>query len=1075
MEFSDYIINYPLQDDPDIQHKTSRGLEFYELKGNAKEKVPKKGEFFNHQNLFSRYLKIYDRILNIHETGTGKTGSIITSAEMFKNDRSLGIDRVVIVLPGSATLDDFRSQLIKFFPEYGDKSLTMSNKKIDSWYSLETYETFAKNINRMSNDVIEETYSDTLFFFDEAHRLRNYTDSTTELNIYDYLWRLLHIAKRTKIVMATATPLVNSTNDFVPLVNLLLESDKQLPSTWDYDKVSLPQLEPYLRGKISFVRGLDTGVNVFKNGSNIRMNYKQDFPNESIYDPISPVKKEIIMDNSEMINRYKINSSPEPKQDLSNMESVDIEFNTNLTLLQMSYKDKTPTLQQKGYENSLNTNSAFNANERQASIMVYPDGSYGSEGFKRYVKKDGDKYLFKDRFMDSKGVSQKGLTSYLDKKDIYSLFNFSNKFWYYIGKEMKSSGNSFCYIEPVTGSGLITLDLLLQFYGFEKYTGTHTPKLDENKKRFAVITGDTKNINSILKVFNSPENRDGEIIQMIVASEVARDGINLANVVRGYLMTPTWHESGSHQALSRFIRATSHQELLKREGKVDVKIYKLCSCIDIEYVKKTIFDVNSLETLSKNSIDVKNYIRSGIKDISNKRTMQKFKKIAFDGVLNYNRNYNRESDKDYSKKLDFNLKNPKMWSAENVEEHEVNKNIKHLLYNQNNLNTIQEFVIEGLNTNGAVTLNEIKDHISNKFEQINLYLYLDSMVNKIDIKDKFGNQINVKFVGSVIYTDSYSDHIYNLNVKNYLPKIENVEYEAKDQEMNEIKTSIRGKNYEETEKIIRDFIWVTDKTGKGIKDVIVKRFKILRKLLEESIINLKNENTNQEGNNILKLFGHYIGRVDYPNKDVEMVKNAFEKTDLKSGRKAAQTSKTKLKGLQFEDKMNTNINTVYYHWFDTVETSKVTDIYNTLENKMRICMKDSNEFRDTTENEKYAFFHFMDQDREKMFEKYDKNNFGSILRDSKFRLHIYKEGIRNKGTECKGKKIVIINFFISVIDTVRDKGKLSELFGQDILNNMENNKMLFEYINMTINPTSIVLCNKLEEFLDYKGLLLRSL
>ena len=561
---------------------------------------------------------------------------------------------------------------------------------------------------------------------------------------------------------------------------------------------------------------------------------------------------------------------------------------------------------------------------------------------------------------------------------------------------------------------------------------------------------------------------------MIVASEVARDGINLANVVRGYLMTPTWHESGSHQALSRFIRATSHQELLKRDGKVDVNIYKLCSCVDIEYVKKTIFDVNSLETLSKNSIDVKNYIRSGIKDISNKRTMQKFKKIAFDGVLNYDRNYNRESDKDYSKKLDFDLKNPEMWS-EKVNENEVNKNIKHLLYNQKNLNVIQDFVIDMLNKNGAVTLNEIKNYISDKFEQINLYLYLDSMVNKIDIKDKFGNQINVNFSGSVIYTDSYSDHIYNLNIKNYLPKIENVEYEAKDQEIVKIKTSIRGKNYQETEKIIRDFIWVTDKSGKGIKDVIDKRYKVLRKLLEESIINLKNKNTNQEDNNILKLFRDYIGRVDYPTKDVEKVKNAFESDVLKSGRKAAQTSKTKIKGLKFTDKKDTNFNTVYYHWFDTVETSKVTDIYNTLENKMRILIKDSNEFKDTTENEKYVFFHFMDQDREKMFEKYDKRNFGSILRDSKFRLHIYKEGTKNKGTECKGNKKVIIDFFISVIDTMSDKQKLSELFGRDILNNLGNKNMLFKYINITVNPTSVVLCKKLEEFLDYKGLLLRSL
>ena len=1072
MEFSDYIVNYPLQDDPDIQSKISRSLEFYELKGKPKEPVPKKGEFFNHQNLFSRYLRVYDRIMNIHETGTGKTGSIINAAEMFKNDRSLGIDRVIIVLPGSATLDDFKSQIIKFFPEeYYDKSLTMSNKKINAWYSLETYETFAKNVNSMTDDVIRETYSDTLFFFDEAHRLRNYIDSKTELNIYDYLWRLLHIAERTKIVVATATPLVNSTNDFIPLANLLLDSDNQLPSTWDYDKVSLTQLEPYLRGKISFVRGLDTGVSVLESGSNVTMKYTQDFPSEGTSIPIPPVQKQIEIDNSQPVNKYKIVSSEEPIQNTTNIRTDTITFTTRLSLILMSYKNKRPTLQHESYLKSIETNSAFNANERQASIFVFPDGSYGSEGFKRYVKKQGDKYIFKDSFMDTKGIKQKGLLQYIDK-DVYSIFNFSSKFWFYISKEMKSEGNSFCYIESVTGSGLIVLELLLEFYGFSKYNGMVGANL-KPKKRFAVITGDTKNISSILKVFNSPKNKNGEYIQMIVASEVARDGINLSNVVRGYLMTPTWHESGSHQALSRFIRATSHQDLLKKDGKVDVKIYKLCSCTDTDYIKNTEFDVNTLEGLSKYSIDVKNYIKSGIKDISNKRTMQKFKNLAFDGVLNYDRNYNRESDKDYSKKLDFDVKSPDMWSSRDIQESEIVKNRKFLLYNKKNLDIIQDYVIDILNDSGVVTLDQIKEFISNKFENIYLYLYLDTMVDKIDIKDKFGNQLNVKFTNSVIYTESYSDYIYSLNVKNYLPKVKEASFKADVSEIDKFKETLQGKTYEEVEKIIREYIWVSDSKGKGIESEINKRYEVLRLLLEHCIVKLRSKTTDSIENNILKLFRFYIGKVDYPYDDVDKTKKAFESDVMKSGRKASQTSRTRLKGIKYNDKIDTGSNTVYYHWFSKVVPSKVADIYN-MENDMRLLLQDSSEFRDTTENEKYVFYHFMDQDREKMFEKYNRKNFGSMFRDSKFRLHIYKEGAKNKGTECKNNKTVIIKFLISVIDKENDKDKVRELINQNAVNLLNDEKALYNYIDRDINKTSLQLCEILKEFLQYKDLLITS-
>ena len=1072
MEFSDYIVNYPLQDDPDIQYKTSRSLEFYELKGKAKEPVPEKGEFFNHQNLFTRYLRTYDRIINIHETGTGKTGSIINAAEMFKNDRSLGIDRVIIILPGGATLDDFKTQIIKFFPEYDDKSLTMSNKKINKWYSLETYETFAKNINSMTNDVIRETYSDTLFFLDEAHRLRNYIDSKTNLNIYDYLWRLFHIADRTKIVVATATPLVNSTNDFIPLANLLLSENNQLPSTWDYDKVSLKQLEPYLRGKITFVRGLDTGVNVLESGSNITMKYSQNFPiEEDTFSPIPPVSKKIIIDNKEPVNKYKIISTEEPQQEVLNTENITITFNTRLSLIPMSYKNKTPTLQQKSYLESIDTKSPFNANERQASIFVFPDGSYGSDGFKKYVKRQGDKYVFKEKFMDKKGIEQKGVLQYINK-DVYSIFNFSSKFWFYISNEMKLKGNSFCYIESVTGSGLIVLELLLEYYGFQKYNATTSLNLAP-KKRFAVITGDTKNINSILKVFNSPENKNGDYIQMIVASEVARDGINLSNVVRGYLMTPTWHESGSHQALSRFIRATSHQELLKNQENVEIKIYKLCSCTDVEYIKTTEFNPTTLENLTRYSVDVKNYIKSGIKDISNKQMMQKFKNIAFDGVLNYERNYNRASDKDYSKKLDFNIRTPEMWSDVNVNPNEIVKNRKFLLFNDKNLNIIHDFVIDSLNIEGAVTLSQIKEFISDKFENIYLYLYLDTMVNKIDIKDKFGNKINVKFHGSVIYTDSYSDYIYNLNVKNYIPKVKEIEFKADVSEIDKFKEKLKDKSYESVEKIIRDYIWVTDNKGKGIESEINKRYNVLRLILEHCIVKLRSKTTDSIEDNIIKVFRFYIGKVDYPYEDVKKTEDAFKKEVMKSGRKAAQTSRTRLKGIKYNTKKDTNSDTVYYHWFAKVSPSKVADIYN-MENDMRLLPRDSNNFRDTTENEKYVFYSYMDEDREKMFMNYNGKNFGSMFRDSKFRLHIFKEGVKNKGTECKNNKTTIIKFFISVIDKTKDKFKIRELLDQTSVDLLNDETRLFNHIDREINKTSLELCNILKEFLKYKKLLISS-
>ena len=82
-------------------------------------------------------------------------------------------------------------------------------------------------------------------------------------------------------------------------------------------------------------------------------------------------------------------------------------------------------------------------------------------------------------------------------------------------------------------------------------------------------------------------------------------------------MAPGWHESGMHQALSRFIRATSHEDLknryLREKGsktanyRVGVDIYRMAAIKPGE----------KLETGKDFTIDLKNYIEAERKDINN--------------------------------------------------------------------------------------------------------------------------------------------------------------------------------------------------------------------------------------------------------------------------------------------------------------------------------------------------------------------------------------------------------------------------------------------------------------------------
>ena len=183
-QLHDFIEDYVCQDNNDIQWKTACRYEFNELISRS-DKAEKKGRFFHHQELFLRYLRQYNKIFNIQGTGTGKSGTVINIAEFYKS-HSEGIKRVYVLQPGPPTVKEFKKQIIKLSDprEYTSLKLRSAtterskrnnlNRLINDWYSVETYQQFAKR--RYNDEIIKEEYSDCVIFMDEAHKLRNLDD-----------------------------------------------------------------------------------------------------------------------------------------------------------------------------------------------------------------------------------------------------------------------------------------------------------------------------------------------------------------------------------------------------------------------------------------------------------------------------------------------------------------------------------------------------------------------------------------------------------------------------------------------------------------------------------------------------------------------------------------------------------------------------------------------------------------------------------------------------------------------------------------------------------------------------------
>ena len=67
----DFIEDYPLQVDEDIQWKIAQRKEFNILESD-KSKKEFYGNFYKHQELFFRYIQNYDNLFNIFPTPVGE-------------------------------------------------------------------------------------------------------------------------------------------------------------------------------------------------------------------------------------------------------------------------------------------------------------------------------------------------------------------------------------------------------------------------------------------------------------------------------------------------------------------------------------------------------------------------------------------------------------------------------------------------------------------------------------------------------------------------------------------------------------------------------------------------------------------------------------------------------------------------------------------------------------------------------------------------------------------------------------------------------------------------------------------
>lgn len=700
MNIVDFLPKYPI-DDIDLYNDNHVGVlhskkEFVELKLERVEDPPEGvGKLTKHQETIARFMSsktMFDSILLFHEMGTGKTCSAVGAIEKIKNSTDNSFRGALILAPGTGLLDNFKNQLVykctdnEYIPDNIEDLTPLEttfriNKKIRSWYTLNTFEIFAKYIEKRTNEELKKKWSNIVIVIDEVHNIRQKSKETPKLNIYKQIHRFLHAVDNCKIILMSGTPMKDTIDEIASIMNLILPMNKQFNLTGKefistyfstsngyhtIKKEYIPFFKDMFRSRISYLRSMTSDV------------------------------EKVFVGTKEGDLRYFI---------------VDVD--------RMS-KFQTDAYKKAVAEDTTGKGGVYSLS-RQASLCVFPDGSYGPTGFNKYVKQSKQftkqiKYSLSNKFSDL-------LRGSTDEEKLKNLEKYSSKYAASVRAilEARKTGKSvFVYSEFVKGSGSILFGLILNLFGFSKTSGSIRD--NDKKERYAIISHQTESKRAqraIMSRFNEPDNMNGEIIRVIIGSGVIREGFSLKNVQLEIIHTPHWNYSETSQALARGYRLNSHADLINA-GQKDIKMF---------ISQRVSIPLGKVE-----SIDLKMYQTSEVKDVNMKQIERVIKESAMDCSLNYKRNYNPGNDG--SRSCDYSTCSYKC--DEDILYDAINYDTYNLYYSEGLVDSVIASIKKIFRINFMAHINYIKQKIKNTDEYILISALKKIIYDNVDITNKYG-------------------------------------------------------------------------------------------------------------------------------------------------------------------------------------------------------------------------------------------------------------------------------------------------------------------------------------------------
>lgn len=561
IQLSDMLESYPSSMTPGFQTLLTAKKEFSELASDPTERLPPgRGRYFKHQKFMMRFLRNADDVLLCSEPGSGKSCEALSFCEKSRkelekakvdpshaDEKVAHFKRVIILYKGKTQKEELRKQLAckcsdghyesgivrKATKEKSQKS-ALTNEFKKAGYSFQTYIAFAHDIAKnypteADNERLAEDYSDTIFWIDEGHNLIVDPNNVNKYKEKQYtlatIWRVFHLARRSKRIITTATPMINDPKDLGSVLNLILPLNGiippgydyrnappndirvlfpglpfdpktatpeqvapyfrgQIPKEYNFETATLEDLEPLLRGRVGFIRASETGA----------IPVEQGIPQNGVYE----------------INglRYQSQLVLYPNR-MSEHQTYGVEGGGGGYMM---------------IHNAMTGQKDIFGSERQAANFVFPDGWWGNgttederaarkamKAAKAAIKaaitseREGQSIQVEElpeggfipiiggaeipleeeeateterraqqrafrRFVNVRGDSYTPTVEFSYwLQDIRYIRMLSCKYAEIIRLIMETPGNAFVYDEFVDGSGLIVLALCLEGMGFTRY------------------------------------------------------------------------------------------------------------------------------------------------------------------------------------------------------------------------------------------------------------------------------------------------------------------------------------------------------------------------------------------------------------------------------------------------------------------------------------------------------------------------------------------------------------------------------------------------------------------------------